>query len=103
MLGDVEFIDLIFDLMKNYKSAPSPFKKLVDDIKNKNSKKEDYLNISYTKEQHLEAVSRLYLHFANLKIDELIQEFEESEDKNFQLLQEVEDIKKKKEIYQNTI
>ena len=81
----------------------SEFKKLVDDIKNENSKKEDYLNISYTKEQHLEAVSRLYLHFANLKIDELIQEFEESEDKNFQLLQEVEDIKKKKEIYQNTI
>ena len=81
----------------------SEFKKLVDDIKNENSKKEDYLNISYTKEQHLEAVSRLYLHFANLKIDKLIQEFEESEDKNFQLLQEVEDIKKKKEIYQNTI
>ena len=81
----------------------SEFKKLVDNIKNKNSKKEDYLHISYTKEQHLEAVSRLYLHFANLKIDELIQEFEESEDKNFQLLQEVEDIKKKKEIYQNTI
>jgi len=81
----------------------SEFKKLVDDIRNENSKKEDYLNISYTKEQHLEAVSRLYLHFANLKIDELIQEFEESDDKNFQLLQEVEDIKKKKEIYQNTI
>ena len=81
----------------------SEFKKLVDDIKNENSKKEDYLNISYTKEQHLEAVSRLYLHFANLKIDELIQEFEESENKDFQLLQEVEDIKKKKEIYQNTI
>ena len=81
----------------------SEFKRLVDDIRNENSKKEDYLNISYTKEQHSEAVSRLYLHFANLKIDELIQEFEESEDKNFQLLQEVEDIKKKKEIYQNTI
>ena len=81
----------------------SEFKKLVDGIKNENSKKEDYLNISYTKEQHIEAVSRLYLHFANLKIDELIKEFEESEDKNFQLLQEVEDIKKKKEIYQNTI
>ena len=81
----------------------SEFKKLVDDIRNENSRKEDYLNISYTKEQHLEAVSRLYLHFANLKIDELIQEFEESKDKNFQLLQEVEDIKKKKEIYQNTI
>ena len=81
----------------------SEFKKLVEEIRNKNSKKEDYLNISYTKEQHLEAVSRLYLHFANLKIDELIKEFEESENKDFQLLQEVEDIKKKKEIYQNTI
>ena len=81
----------------------SEFKKLVEEIRNENSKKEDYLNISYTKEQHLEAVSRLYLHFANLKIDELIQEFEESENKDFQLLQEVEDIKKKKEIYQDTI
>ena len=108
------FKDLIIAEMISNKFSPneeidqlielnSEFKKLVDGIKNKNSKKEDYLNISYTKEQHLEAVSRLYLHFANLKIDELIQEFEESEDKNFQLLQEVEDIKKKKEIYQNTI
>ena len=108
------FKDLIIAEMISNKFSPneeidqlielnSEFKKLVDGIKNENSKKEDYLNISYTKEQHLEAVSRLYLHFANLKIDELIQEFEESEDKNFQLLQEVEDIKKKKEIYQNTI
>ena len=108
------FKDLIIAEMISNKFSPneeidqlielnSEFKKLVDDIRNENSKKEDYLNISYTKEQHLEAVSRLYLHFANLKIDELIQEFEESEDKNFQLLQEVEDIKKKKEIYQNTI
>ncbi len=108
------FKDLIIAEMISNKFSPneeidqliglnSEFKKLVDDIKNKNSKKEAYLNISYTKEQHLEAVSRLYLHFANLKIDELIHEFEESEDKNFQLLQEVEDIKKKKEIYQNTI
>ena len=108
------FKDLIIAEMISNKFSPneeidqlielnSEFKKLVDDIRNENSRKEDYLNISYTKEQHLEAVSRLYLHFANLKIDELIQEFEESEDKNFQLLQEVEDIKKKKEIYQNTI
>ena len=108
------FKDLIIAEMISNKFSPneeidqlielnSEFKKLVDDIKNENSKKEDYLNISYTKDQHLEAVSRLYLHFANLKIDELIQEFEESEDKNFQLLQEVEDIKKKKEFYQNTI
>ena len=81
----------------------SEFKKSVDDVRNENVKKEDFLNISYTKEQYLEAVSRLYLHFANIRIDELINKFEESEDKNFQLLQEVEDIKKKKEIYQNTI
>ncbi len=81
----------------------SEFKKLIDDIRNENTKKEDYLNISYTKDQYSEAVSRLYLHFANIKIDELIHEFEESENKNFQLLQEVEDIKKKKEIYQNTL
>ncbi len=81
----------------------SEFKQSVDDIKNENTKKEEYLNISYTKDQYSEAVSRLYLHFANLKIDELILQFEESKDKNFQLLQEVEDIKKKKEIYQNTL
>ena len=81
----------------------SDFKKLVESIKNEDTKKEEYLNISYTKDQYSEAVSRLYLHFANIKIDELIYEFEESKDKNFQLLQSVEDIKKKKEIYQNTI
>ena len=81
----------------------SEFKKFVESIKNENTKKEEYLNISYTKEQYSEAVSRMYLHFANIKIDELIYEFEQAEDKNFQLLQEVEDIKKKKEIYQNTI
>ncbi len=81
----------------------SEFKKLVESIRNENSKKEEYLNISYTKEQYSEAVSRMYLHFANIKIDELIYEFEQAKDKNFQLLQEVEDIKKKKEIYQNTI
>ena len=108
------FKDLIIAEMISNKFSPneeidqlielnSEFKKLVDDIRNENSKKEDYLNISYTKEQHLEAVSRLYLHFANLRIDELIQEFEESDDKNFELLQKVEDIKKKKEMYQDTI
>ena len=72
----------------------SEFKKLVESIKNEDTKKEEYLNISYTKDQYSEAVSRLYLHFANIKIDELIYEFEESKDKNFQLLQSVEDIKK---------
>ena len=81
----------------------SEFKESVESIKNENINREEYLNISYTKEQYSEAVSRMYLHFANIKIDKLIYEFEQSENKNFQLLQEVEDIKKKKEIYQNTI
>ena len=81
----------------------SEFKESVESIKNENINREEYLNISYTKEQYSEAISRMYLHFANIKIDKLIYEFEQSENKNFQLLQEVEDIKKKKEIYQNTI
>ena len=103
------FKDLIIAEMISNKFSPneeieqliglnSEFKKFVESIKNENTKKEEYLNISYTKDQYSEAISRLYLHFANLKIDELIYEFEESENKNFQLLQEVEDIKKKKNL-----
>ena len=44
------------------------FKKLVKSIKNENSKKEEYLNISYTKEQYSEAVSRMYLHLSLIHI-----------------------------------
>ena len=54
-------------------------------------------------EQYEEAVVRLFLHFANLKIENLIDRFEKEENKDFTLLQQVEDLKKKKEIYQNTI
>jgi len=43
------------------------------------------------------------LHFANLKIDKLIEEFEASKNKDFSLLQSVEDIKKKIEIYLSTL
>ena len=32
LLGDVEFIDLIFDLIASYQSAPMPFRKLIDDF-----------------------------------------------------------------------
>jgi hypothetical protein len=32
LLGNVEFIDLIFDLAASYQSAPMPFRKLVDDF-----------------------------------------------------------------------
>jgi hypothetical protein len=45
----------------------------------------------------------LYLHFADFKIETLINKFEQQEKKDFSLLQQVEDLKKKKEIYQDTI
>ena len=32
LLGDVELIDLIFDLIASYQSAPLPFRKLIDDF-----------------------------------------------------------------------
>ena len=69
---------------------------------NKN-KSIEYKNISFLPDQYEEAVVRLYLHFANFKIETLINRFEQQENKDFSLLQQVEDLKKKKEIYQNTI
>lgn len=32
LLGDVEFVDLIFDLIAHYENAPMPFRKLVEDF-----------------------------------------------------------------------
>ena len=79
------------------------FTKTVNKLKKDGDKDNQYTNISYTNEQYTESISRLYLHFANLKIDQLIEEFESSENKDFSLLQTVEDIKKKIEIYQSTL
>jgi hypothetical protein len=61
------------------------------------------LNISFLQDQYEEAIVRLFLHFANIEIENLINKFEQEESKDFSLLQQVEDLKKKKEIYQNTI
>jgi len=79
------------------------FTKTVNQLKKDGDKDNQYTNISYTSEQYTESISRLYLHFANLKIDQLIEEFELSKNKDFSLLQSVEDIKKKIEIYQSTL
>ncbi len=79
------------------------FTKIINDLKNHGDKDSQYKNISYTSEQYSESISRLYLHYANLKIDKLITEFESSKNKDFSLLQSVEDIKKKIEIYQSTL
>jgi DNA primase len=79
------------------------FTKSINELKKDGDKDNQYKNISYTSEQYSESISRLYLHYANLKIDKLIEEFETSKNKDFSLLQSVEDIKKKIEIYQSTL
>ena len=76
---------------------------LINKLKKDTNLSKEYLNISFLSEQYDEAVVRLFLHFANLKIENLINRFEKEENKDFTLLQQVEDLKKKKEIYQNTI
>ncbi len=79
------------------------FKKLILDIKsNKNPEEsEKYQNISYTDEQLREAISRLYIYFADNKIDILIKVMDESND--LSILEDLEHLKKKIEFYQNTL
>ena len=79
------------------------FTKTINQLEKDEDKDNQYTNISYTPEQYDESISRLYLHFANIKINQLIKEFESSKNKDFSLLQSVEDIKKKIEIYQSTL
>ena len=79
------------------------FSKSIKQLEKDGDKDNQFTNISYTPEQYDESISRLYLYFANLKIDQLIEEFESSKNKDFSLLQSVEDIKKKVEIYQSTL
>ncbi len=79
------------------------YAELISILENDKTKIKEYQNISFLPDQYEEAIARLYLHFANLKINTLIKKFEQQEDKDFSLLQLVEDLKKKKEIYQNTI
>ena len=95
-----------FELLENEKeilSLSSEYSELLNTLKKDKNQSKEYLNISFLEEQYEEAVVRLFLHFANLKIDNLISRFEEEENKDFTLLQKVEDLKKKKEIYQNTL
>jgi DNA primase len=84
-------------------SLSDEFTKSINELEKDGDKDNQYKNISYTSEQYSESISRLYLHYANLKIDTLIEEFESSKNKDFSLLQSVEDIKKKIEIYQSTL
>ena len=95
-----------FEISENEKeilSLNSEYSELISTLKNDKNKTKEYKNISFLPDQYEEAVVRLYLHFANFKIETLINRFEQQENKDFSLLQQVEDLKKKKEIYQNTI
>ena len=95
-----------FEISENEKeilSLNSEYSELISTLKNDKNKTKEYKNISFLPDQYEEAVVRLYLHFANFKIETLINRFEHQEKKDFSLLQQVEDLKKKKEIYQNTI
>ena len=95
-----------FEISENEKeilSLNSDYANLISSLESDKNKSKEYQNISFLEDQYEEAVVRLYLYFANFKIETLINRFEQQEKKDFSLLQQVEDLKKKKEIYQNTI
>ena len=95
-----------FEISENEKeilSLNSDYANLISSLEIDKNKSKEYQNISFLPDQYEEAVVRLYLYFANFKIETLINRFEQQEKKDFSLLQQVEDLKKKKEIYQNTI
>ena len=79
------------------------FLKVIQNLK-KNSQHENsekYKNISFTSDQLNEAITRLYIHFFEIKIDTLIAQLEESNDIN--IFTEIETLKKKIENFQNTL
>ena len=95
-----------FEISENEReilSLNSEYSELINTLKNDKNKVKEYKNISFLPDQYEEAVVRLFLHFANFEIETLIKKFEQQEKKDFSLLQQVEDLKKKKEIYQDTI
>jgi DNA primase len=79
------------------------FLKMIENLKNnsQNENSEKYKNISFSSDQLNEAITRLYIHFFEIKIDMLIAQLEESNDIN--IFTEIETIKKKIEKFQNTL
>ena len=66
-----------------------------------NENSEKYKNISFNSDQLNEAITRLYIHFFEIKIDTLIAQLEESND--IKIFTEIETLKKKIENFQNTL
>ena len=95
--------DNISDEINELISINDSFSEEVNSIKQSQKFKNSLLNVSYSDDQLKESMARLYLHYAELKIRDLIQEFENSSEKDFSIIQKIEDIKKKKEFYLNTI
>jgi DNA primase len=79
------------------------FLKMIQNLKknSQNENSEKYKNVSFTSDQLNEAITRLYIHFFEIKIDTLIAQLEESNDIN--IFTEIENIKKKIEKFQNTL
>jgi len=90
-----EFEDLLnsseelFNIIKKLQSGQNK------DISN------SFINISFTEYQLQEAISRLYIHYFEIKINTLISQLEVSNDTN--IFSEIENLKKKIENYQNTL
>ena len=93
----------ILEEEKEILSLNNEYASLINSLKKDKNQSKEYLNISFLQDQYEEAILRLFIHFANIEIENLINKFEREESKDFSLLQQVEDLKKKKEIYQNTI
>jgi len=93
----------ILEEEKEILSLNNEYANQINSLKKDKNQSKKYLNISFLQDQYEEAIVRLFLHFANIEIENLINKFEQEESKDFSLLQQVEDLKKKKEIYQNTI
>ena len=79
------------------------FLKMIENLKknSQNENSEKYKNISFTSDQLNEAITRLYIHFFEIKIDTLIAQLEESND--IKIFTEIETLKKKIENFQNTL
>ena len=95
-----------FEILDNEKEVlllNDDYASQIENLKNNSKQAKEFLNISFLSDEYEEAVTRLFLYFADIKIQKLIYKFEQDEEKDFSLLQQVEDLKKKKEIYQNTV
>jgi len=97
--NEFENISEFEDLLKSSEELFNIIKKLQSgqnkDISN------SFINISFTEYQLQEAISRLYIHYFEIKINTLISQLEISNDTN--IFSEIENLKKKIENYQNTL